>query len=448
MLKHKLFSIIALFLQVFALVKQNAAFSAVVTPYSNAIKVGVIDDQINVMYDKEIYWNKQQFAKLLSLVDNPKIPTIKLDSYVFKGFDQKVVKTMIALNGDFTTGSAGSEVTLTLVQDDKYHVTENQILKFSYTPSAGYTNEVYVSDRMDATNRTEIKVKPVDATLCVGKSVGYTGYNTNDPTINCLGTFFDDNSASAKSVTTNPEVIYNYVQLQKSSYEYGKMAAEQNLYTAGTLKNAKDSMTKALHLKLMQKTMLFGGTRYRSGIALPTSVTEYQKMWGLEDWILTNGTANKGYTSTIATGLIDDFHEWLWLMADPDLGGPAKVRLAACNNAAIKWLTDVVANTPNLQLTDVTSYGLPGIKRVNWGHMSLDLMVESAINERYSTQDKPYIMAVTPSMIKVAKLEPTTLYANIQNNDVHGYKSEYRTAWTFLLHNSATAYHGIFYDAS
>jgi hypothetical protein len=432
----------------FAILSVKGAFTSV-TPYGEAQKIGVFDDEISVMYDKDVFFNNSQYSKLLSILEHPSIPSINLDSYVYKGYDQDALKTMIMLNADFTTATvAGAAVTFTLVLDDKFHITKNMILRLPYSASAGYTNEVYVADRHDdpagTNNRTTISVKPTDATKMVGKSAGFTGYNTNYPRLNVVGTWFDDYSESVKPASTNPYLIYNYVQYQKAGYRYGKLAAKQNLYTAGSLRLRRDTQAKQHLLKLMQKTMLFGGQRYRSGITLPTEVNEFSKMYGLEDWILAEGTVNKLYTSTISTGLIDDFEEWLWGMNNTDIETEATKRLTACNNALIKWLTDVKTSKPGIELAPNDSYGIPGVTTVRWGNKELDLFVESAINEVHNNIEEPYAMALTPTRVKVAKMIPVTLEVNIQNRNVSGFESQYEVAWTYLLHGAKSSYHSIF----
>jgi hypothetical protein len=57
--------------------------------------------------------------------------------------------------------------------------------------------------------------------------------------------------------------------------------------------------------------------------------------------------------------------------------------------------------------------------------------------------DKPMFVALTPAMMEIDYMIDFMLRANIQDNDVRGYKSEYYVACTNRMYNLNTPYWGI-----
>lgn len=405
--------------------------------YGDSVKTGVFDQMINVDFQDEIYSNKKLYQPFYYLIDM--ISDEGAKSSTVKGFDETKFKDILYTNANFTsqsTGSEGNALTVTLTANEKNNLIVNQTIEFDFTPDSTHTNIVYVYDK-NVSDTTTIQVKSMDPALLIGTADGVAV--ASGTLMNCNAAVFEQNSGSVKPVSTFPSTIENYQQEMKWPYEYSNIAAKENLYTKGTLRNKLDDDAKKYFSRLREKSLLFNGKKYKKSIAASTDTVEKGYAQGVIYWVRTGGGPAVKTYSTWGTGVFDD---WQYKLFDPELEDPAGRRMLFCNKAFRKFFTDTKTARPGWVETAEDTYGLSGIKTIETDGGVFDVMVHPLINARFPEMDKPVGLAVYLPHIQLKEMEPMYLAANIQNNDVTGKKSEYRGTTSWLVHNASTAYHG------
>jgi hypothetical protein len=409
-----------------------------VTPYGSAYLTGVFDSMINIDYGDEVYRNKVLHAPLLYIIDMLRSKPAKTTRVL--GFDEIVQKHILSLGANQAVATvAGAATTLTMAADEKHNVVVNQIIEFNFTPTTGYTNMVYVSSKAGAT--TALAVTPIDSTLKFGTESGAT--IPAGTMMNCLGTYFGDYSTSVDPISTSPTTIENYVQYFKTPFAYGEMAAKEHLYIKGTIMNRLETDKRAIHLSENEGSLLFQGPKWRANIEASTDTTQNATMEGLI-YAIKNGSspALKSYE----TWSEDVFDQWQWTVFDPELEDQVQKRFLICNKAMRKFFTDLKKNKPGVELAKNDTYGIPGIKTIETDAGTFDLLVHPKIHRRWPSKDLPVGVTLTLPMLEFKPYIPTYLAMNIQTNETTGRKAEFRTAWTYLLYNRNTAYHGMVYN--
>ena len=414
-----------------------------VTPYGEALKTGVFDSMINIDYGDEVYRNKVLHAPLLYIIDMMR--SKPAGTSTVKGFDEIVQKSQVTTVAAITSQTAlATELTLTdtFTANEKHNMVEKQILQFNFVPvGTNYTNYCYVSDKMNSTDTTSIKVTPIVATEYFGIANG-----TPVPTstkVNILGTYFQDYSGSVSPISTSPTTFTNYVQYFKTPFGYGDIAAKENLYIKGTIMNRLETDKRAIHLAENEQSFLFQGAAWQKNVTTSLLTEQNATMEGLIYAIKNSSSpAIKSYT----TFSYDKFDDWQWNLFDPELEDQAEKRFTICNKAMKKFFTDLKKDKPGVELVANDTYGLPGIKTIETDAGTFDLLTHAKIHRWNSDKDKPYAVALTLPMIEFNPMIPTYLALNIQDNDETGRKGEYRSAWTYKLHNRDTAYHGLLYN--
>jgi hypothetical protein len=441
--------------------------------YEGATTTGVYGpQQIQVTYDKKIYDNKEKFAPIHSLLQ--KLKYKQLESDEVRGFDKKRIKTVHVTTASFASqipSEAGGEVILTLAVDEKNNMIKNQHIQLLYNADLShhgelYTRDVYVSDKV-STTRTTIKVKAINPELLIG--VGYTGTDSkNGDTVasgivmNCLSAIFGPATRSVTSVSWHPFVINNFVTYSKWPYEGDNTEKRMKLFTEPkTKKMEKNEDAQSAFLELKDKEIIWGGNEYVHKVeyssdpnVIPLGPSEVMvKGKGLEYWLLNGGgPAIKAYENDIRDDAFYTALEyWLWSLYDPGLSDQAKRRLGVCNQAFVRYLTQLKVRHPGIKIEDNDKIGIPGVRTIHLdamvGTATMDMIVHRSISELYNNRYQPYCMALTWPMIQPYVLEPDSLFTNIQETDFTGYKDEFRGTWSYLLHNAATPYHGLFYPA-
>lgn len=415
------------------------AFGVGLTQYEQAVKSGVFDQIISIDYDDAIYTDKKMNARLLFIIES--MNSKPAGTSIVRGFQKTLQQDLIYASNatQATPGAAGAAYTIELLTSAmKDQVQEQATLELDYTPAAGYTNYVYVPETTGkAGTATQLIVKPIDPTLIVGKAAGAGNGVPANCKLNVTGTWFGQGTGSVKALSFFPEYIENYVQEQKTPYEYATLAAKENLYVKGTLKNMLDDDAKRSHLLLKEKTLLFNGPAYKLGILASTDTVQIGYMGGL---IYNLRTYSPNY-KTYSVWSYDTYDEFQYTLFDPERDDDVGKRLLVCNKAMRKFFTDLKKDKPGIDWAPNGTYGIPGIRTVVSDAGQFDVMVHPRIHARYPDMDKPFGMALYLPYIQHRPMEPTQLTTNIQANDVRSRKSEYYSAWTYLMYQPV--YHGL-----
>jgi hypothetical protein len=213
-----------------------------------------------------------------------------------------------------------------------------------------------------------------------------------------------------------------------------------------------DSTAKDLIIAYGEKMLLSESAGYHKATArLGASDDDVNigVMRGLIHWVkygdITNNIVSPAVKS-YSTWSYDVFDQWQWSLFDPELDEVGDVRLLVCNKAMRKTFTDLKNQRIFVQSIEPNdTYGIKGVKTIQTDAGSFDMLVHPKLHKRYPDIDKPMGLALTLPMIEYKPMIKPTLYANIQAPDVTGKKAEYRWAFTYMLHNAGTAYHGIMY---
>lgn len=428
----------------FATITNPGDYAGNLISYDDAITSGVFGQLINIDIGDRIFDNKVVFAPMYYLLNQ--FTKDQALTSVVRGYDRIVQKDILFTAAAFTSqATAGEALTLTLnatgTAYDKNNLIERQIIELDFTPGSGYTNEVYVYSKNN-TDTTTISVKSTNPSLKIGTGSGEeVAANT---LMNCLGTFFAQKTGSVEPISFFPTLIENVYQYFKTPYSLDEVAMKERLFVKGTLRDMQDTDAQQAHLNLIEKSFLFQGEAYRHDTHYSPTIdrTQVGKMRGLIYWLKNGGSDTaQGYE----TWSIDEFDDWQWKIFDPELGDVNGKRLLIANKATRKFFTDLKTAKQGVELAPNDTYGIPGITTIYTDSGQFDLFVHPKISARYNDPQKPFMMALTPTMITINPLIDTYLANGIQANDNTELKAEYRTAMTYKLHNAATPYHGILY---
>lgn len=446
----KITKAIHLFFTLIAMFSFGTAFGVDIISHSQAEKSGLMDARINIGYGKKLFANRRFYAPLMSM--ESLMPKGRANTSTVGGYNKTIIKDILymaaAVNSQ-TAGQEGNAVTLTLAAHDKNNLVEQQVIQLGFDPTDDtvYTNEVIVTEK-DTGNALTIEVKATNTALLVGIESGTQ--MPADTMMNCLATRFNQNTGSVDPVGFEPVKFHNYIQEIRWPYEYSMIAAKENLYAGsfeskdGELRAEKDREAKENILAFTDKSILFQGEGIRTK-STETSSTDFGQFRGLIHWIKNDGSpAAMGY----ATGSWTDatFEAWTWELGHPDL--EEKKKIVLCNRAGKSWLSKRKTNNPawSWEKVPLNVYGISGVNEYIDDYVNFDVKVHPAIDRVFNTKDNPFFLAISIDMFEIEYMYDWMLRANIQANDVTGYKSEYYAALTTRLYNSHTAYHGVLYN--
>lgn len=448
---HNLFSIIMLMAQALFTLGAGVKYSdetSDIVAWSEAVKSGVFKQMIKIDYSKKIWDNKARYMPAQSILN--KFKKRQASSTITFGWDRKVMKDIVYTGASFTSQAAVAELNLELAEGDINHVLQEQNLMLGFTPTdtENYTNDVFISSKTVSGNVAAVKVKPVDPTKKIGIASGVTV--PTGTVVNVLGTIFNQYSGSVSPIAFFPTKVTNYQQYFKFPYEYDETAAKEDLYVDGTLKNMLDKDAQFAILLQREKALLFNGKKYKKD-AIVSDKTQRAKMQGLIYSILYGddlGNVSPAVVGYNTAFTMDKFEEFQFNLFDPELGDPYMKRLVFGNKAARKKFTDMKNSMQSVrEITPNKSYGALPVDTIYTDAGVIDLVVHPRIAARYPEMDKPFMLALTPPMVEMVEMTPTYLAANIQNPDVTGFKSEYRSQFTAIYNNIGTPYFGLLYDA-
>lgn len=426
-------------------------YGADIISYSDIPVDGVLGEQAIIQYGDSITDNKVLWSPTYSLLT--KFGKTPMTSNPVKDWDRIVAKDFLTLSSNFNSSeTAGEELTITLAQDDKNNITVGQNLRFAFTPAtSAFTNEVVVTDKRWSTDRTTIKVKPVDLTLKIGINTGAAAVvAATYPKVLVLGTMHNVISDAQKGLSFQPTTVQNYHQFFRQSYEWSMIEEKYKLYTKGSIRNKQMEDTRAKFLRDIEKALIYNGNYVSRSVADTSQATlqatyEFSKMKGIEYWIKNGGSpAVSGYDSFD----YDTFDDWQWLLFDPELMDTANRRFVLTNKAGRKFFTDLKKDKPGVELAPNGAYGIPGITTVYTDAGTIDLYAHNLINMVYSDKDKPYFLALTLPFVKIYEHTKPQLRTDIGDRKSSGYMDEFQCVMSLIINGAGTAYHGVLYPNS
>jgi len=449
---HKIKMFFAMLFGLIALFRPREAFTVITSDFNSgavshdkAVTSGIFGQYIQVDYGDKMFVNRRLRSPIMNI--DRLLPKGRAGTSTVRGFNKVIIKVILYSAAAFTTQStAGAELEITLAAGDKNNVIENQIIDLDFEPANAttHTSEVIVSDK-DTGNPLTIKVKATNELLKIG--IAGTDEVPSGTLMNCLGTRFKQNSGSVDPVSHFGDKFENYIQEFKWPYEYSWIAGKENLYAPiqnkeHGIRKALDADAKEALLAFIEKSMLFQlkGLK-KDGTSNSQDGVEWGQAQGMLYSIRTGGSPA---VHTYSTWGMAKWEAWEWDYSDSDKDETFKSQIW-CNRAFRKWLTDEKTTHAGWTWEKVPEnvYGLPGMDYVETDAAKFELKVHPALNRRYPAMDKPMFVALTPAMMEIDYIIDFMLRANIQANEVTGYKSEYYAALTNRMYNLATPYWGI-----
>lgn len=407
--------------------------------FSDMISTTAWNQTVEVDYTKRVYYNAALAAPTVKIIEQF-TDKMKAKSSKASGWDQDIRHEQTTLEADVTSsGSANGSVTITLPANEKDHFIDTQMFEFEFTPTdAAYTNYGIVVDKQKTTDLTTIIVKPADHTKKFGIASGEV--IAAGTRIFYLGTRTPRGAEPKEGVNTFPSPVSNEFQDLSWPWSIDDISKNESLYIAGTPENILEKQKTAEFQRIREKTFLWNPpSSYKRSINTGTDSLEDSHMAGIY-WSVRNGgsPANTSY-DTWGLGKLDEFTGKL---NDSSLEDVAKVRLNLCNSAFINKLTVEKRDKPGIDLSDNGDYGIPGIKNVKWGSMTLHCMIHYDFDKRWPSPNQPACLALTMPFIEYRYIMESHLRMNIQNKKARKAEHEFRSVETWLGHQLDTAYFG------
>lgn len=443
---NKISILLTIMARIFFLAVWDRSAWAGLTSYSHLVQTKAFDQLVEVDYGNQIYYNESLDIPTISVCQQF-TNMEKAKSTIIKGYDLVIHKNVLDLGGSgFTSQASGNTtLTITLAANDKDHLYVGTLIRFKFRPTeANYTNFCIVTSKEEA-DTTTIVIRPHDyETNTAGKIGIASGIDVEAGTkMVLMGNRSARGAGSVKGTAMFPSVIDNEFQDMRTPYEVDDLSATEKMYVPGTPENLIAIQAKAVHNKRREASWLFNGSSWVRTIAAGTDTTQNSNMKGL--WTaIDSGTspAKKGY-DTFSDTVLD---EWMQLLNNSRLDDKSKKRFVLCNQALInivsKWKRDA---HHGIDLMETNAYGIPGVTRLKWGAITLDLHNHYLFDEIWPDQTKPMAMAIYFPFLRYKYKMKDHIRMNIQANDETKKKHEYRIVESYIAHQINTAYWGLLY---
>lgn len=291
--------------------------------------------------------------------------------------------------------------------------------------AATYDNEIV--EVSSVTSDTAIVIKRGQAGTS-GAASGASAFFTK------IGNRFAEGTTSPTSSTRNPDKLYNYCQIFKTTYEMTNTAKVTKTRTGDPLKN--DKKRKAFdHAVAMELAFFFGKRNETTGAnGKPMRTTG-----GLRSFITSNVTVF-ATTPTVST-LLDA----LYPVFDYSGSGAGNERIVFCGNGALNSLNKLISTNSNVRINYTGKVDVYGMKLMEFvtpqgvfyfrSHPLLNT------HPRYTQS----MFVIDPSSLKYRPLRDTKTMDNIQANDSDTQKGQWITECGLEVNHQRTmAYIGNF----
>jgi hypothetical protein len=414
--------------------------------YSHLVNTKAFDQLVEVDYGDRIYYNESLDIPTIALTRSF-TNMEKAKSTIIKGYDMVIKKNVIELGTTFPSQASGdTALTITLSAADKDHLVLGELIRFLFLPTgANYTGFCVVTDKKATTDTTTIIIRPYDYETNTASKIGIaSGTNVDAGTkILLMAPRSARGAASVTGIAMFPSTIDNEFQDIRWPYEVDDIAATEKMYIQGTPENLLATQHKGYFNKVREASFLFNGPQWVSPTTiLGTTATMNSNMKGLWTSIY-GGTspAKIGYDTWDLVKLDD----WCKALDNSRIENKNKTWFVMCNQALITQITLAKRDKPGIMIEGNDTYGIPGVQRVEWGSIKLDLHNHYLFDEIWSNHDKPQAMALTLPLLRYKYKYKEYLRQNIQANDETKKKHEYRIVESYIIHQLNTSYWGLLY---
>lgn len=420
-------------------VSQNTPVYGDLLSYSDMISTSAWNQTVEVDYSKRVYYNASLAAPTVLLIEKF-TEKMKAKSSKAVGWDQDIRLEMSTVEAEWTSsGTADTAVLIEIPANHKDHLTDTMMLEFEFTPTdADYTNYGIVSDKRSSTDTTTIYVKPSDHTKKLG--IASSEPIPAGTRIFFLATRTPRGAEPKEGVTTIAQEKTNEYQDMSWPWSIDDISLNESLYIAGTPENILEKQKSAEFQRIREKAFLWNpATAWKKSVSASTDKVHDSNMSGIY-WGVRNGgsPANYGY-DTWSLDVLDTFTGRL---NDSSLEDLAKVRFTLVNSSFIDLLTIAKRDKAGVDISDNGDYGIPGIKNVKWGSLTLHCYIHYDFDKRWPSPNQPAALALTMPFIEYRYIKQPHLRMNIQNKKARKAEHEFRSVESFIPHQFDTAYFG------
>ena len=303
------------------------------------------------------------------------------------------------------TGASASSTSLGLTAGG-LDLVPGDLLLVEKADQVTYDNEIV--EVSSVTSDTAIVIKRGQA----GTSAAATGASAF---LTKIGNRFSEGSGAPSSSTRNPNKLYNYCQIFKTTYEITETAKKTYARTGDPLKN--DKKRKAFdHSVAMELAFLFGRRNETTGAnGKPMRTTG-----GLRSFLSTNVTVFST-TPTVSTML-----DAMYPVFDFSGSGAGNERIVFCGNGALNSLNKLIApNTTNVRVNFTGKVDVYGMKLMEFVTPQGVFYFRShpLLNTHPRYTNSMWIL--DPSSLKYRYLRDTKAQDNIQANDSDTQKGQW-----------------------
>lgn len=429
--------------------------------------------QVAIDYSDIVYYDQALACPTTMLIDQYTNEHLA-ESTFCRGFDQNTIKhtsyfTLPVGGGGHSATNvgqtvAGTPVWITINALDKFNIADNYMIRGAFTPStAAFTNYGQVVDVAYTYDTISIEITGWDPTLKFGIDGG-TQIPDNTPL------FFSaprQTQAGGRILTpqTAPKVITNEFQIIRLAYGMTEISATEKQYIAGT-PQSKVEMEKRgeFNRKRERAHLLNPATSYRKG---PTSPGD---SWGMDtdsamagiipevkSYFTGNTDKTGSYQYTKGNfNIVNDLDAFCAKLNNVSLEDIAKRRLTYITSALRNAITVLKRDKQGVELAPNDAYGIPGITTLEWGSMTLDLMVSEALEENFtpiSTIAPPDVyaaFAMTLPMIEYRVFPGFRAHLRLNvtpTNDLWTIENEFAVVESHMVHQPGTPYYGFMFPS-
>lgn len=175
-----------------------------------------------------------------------------------------------------------------------------------------------------------------------------------------IGSAFEEGSTSPKAATRNPTKLFNYAQIQKTSYNITNTAAATRARTGDPIKN--DKKRRMFDHAVKTEFQLLFGKRFEN-----TSGTEIKRFSGGVLYFLAaqGGTSVKIYSGTpTEDNVLDDSYKMFDYTVDGGTGGNQRIGL--CGNGFLNSLNKLARNSASTRVNYEDTVKFYGMELQKW----------------------------------------------------------------------------------
>jgi len=410
--------------------------------YENSVNSGLLDGEgyTNFHVQEPLYSDILDLSDIYKVLD--KLNRGKTETMKWSAFEERLSKIIITTSATLTSATtAGALVEITLatagtlpVVHARYIGETVKLLDIAIDEANGYQGEGIIREIDVANNK--IKVAPIDSSKKFGKASGSNP--ASGLRILMTGNAQDEFADAQIQPTDRPEKKSNVNQRFSTTFGIGWEAGKQRTYAMPEIQRIV-RQKKVKHAQALVASMLFNGTQYSLNQTYAQE-TQFDYAEGIEKQILSGSDKNVSYANQ--SEVYSKFMVFQDGLADPTVGGGLSPRIGLPNKAFKQFVSQMIIDRGWHFLSDAEGgntgtykkvFGVNGVKTVDTGQLTFDLMYDPILCSVYNNFEQPYLQALHLNYVELGDFHETEYRMNIQNRSTHGRIDEWYTVMTNLV---------------